>query len=404
MRANILYIINVLRLFSTKEKPMTHEDIRKKLNRLYSSDDNFCDNSTIQRTLNDYICSLHLNDMPDTNNPANILNPRLHANFKIHVLKKNPMSSRHLSEYIDITDTVANADEVPNTDKTTPTTKKKRTKSEIRYYYYEPCIDPKDLSNLMTMIECHPYYNSGEVIQMTETLKSIAPAYFPEITYLPPAHNRLQNPLLQNNLHRLHQYINADEDIKIVYCYYNDRKELVPRKNYQEPKRITPHKILWANGYCYLVAYNPDYKKLTHYRVDRISKIEPISDGTEKEQLKRIQLSLPSVDYAKSHPVMMSDEPEQVRLLCKKSESMVGRLIDSFGMNIEIAKPDYIIKRKFPTKNLNPNEWMLVSFNASPAGISLWAKQHCTECIIDYPQELAEKIKQELEDSAKMYL
>ncbi len=386
MSSNIMYIINILRLFSCKERPLTHSQITDYVNKCYDpADNNFINLSTTKRLLFHYICdSIHLNDMPNT---------KLHANFKIHVVEKNPYATAYSEEYIDITDQIALDDET------------KKGKSKTRYYYYEPFVAPEDLSDLINMIECHPYYNTTEVISITQSLKNISPGYFNQTSYLAPTNNRTIDTTLRENLHKLHHLISKKEDIKIVYCYYNENLELVPLRGYDKPHRITPYRIMWANGYCYLVAYNSYYNEESNYRVDRITEIHTINDGSAKDQIGKHQTLPNSIDYAKTHPVMIAGETTRVSMLCKKSSSIVNRLIDSFGKNIHIRPAD---KKKldeyFANKSIDYSQWLDVTCTeTNDYGIALWAKQYCTECILYYPPALAEQTKNELKEAAAMY-
>lgn len=388
MRTNIMYIINVLRLFSSKEHPLTHTQITDYTNKCYDpAEQKLLSNSSTQRLLTHYITdSLHLNDMPLT---------KLHCNFKIHVLEKNPYANSYTDEYIDITDKIA-----------LEGGESRSSKSKTRYYYYEPFVSPEDLADMMNMIECHPYYNTTEVIQLTESLKSICPAYFNGTSHLPfMTSNRAISTSLRENLHKLHKFIALKEDIKIVYCHYDENKELVPNEGYQQPYRVTPYRIMWANGYCYLVAYNSHYQELSNYRVDRITEIHAITDGSAKDLIGKNQVLPDSIDYAKAHPVMIAGETLRVSLLCQKNSGIVNRLIDSFGMDVRIQPvSEKKLNTIFPGRDLDPDKWLDVTcVDVNDYGIALWAKQYCTEAIIYYPPELAQQTKRELQEAANMY-
>lgn len=392
MRANIIYVINILRMYSTQENPLTHTQIRKLLHKHY--DPINIDKSTIPRILKDYICnSMYLNDLDNVDG---------RTSFRIRVSEKDPITS----SYIDITESFLNEDiDDDFSNRNTPAKSKRKT----LYYYYEPCIQPDNLFDLMNMMECHPYYSSNEIILIQESLRNIAPAYFKKQTRpIVNDKNRPINAKLQENLHHLHPYIHSGTDIQIVYSYYNEEKQLIPHTGYDDmhPHRITPYRIIWTNGACYLAAFNSYHNDITHYRVDRITKIEPVP---QKETQKNIGPRAPihtTLDYAKSHPYMMSGETGRVCLLCKKSTSIINRLIDFFGIdNFHIATPDHArIKKMFPNKKIDFNEWIDVSCSdVSLSSVNLWAKKYCTDCIVYYPPKLADQIKSDLQNAMKLY-
>lgn len=254
----IIHIINVLQHYSSKTRPLSALEITNYLNDFYAiGDTTFIDLSTTTRALNTYLM--------ENNYLYSISGNIMPLHYTIHVLiqNKNAISDGH--NYTDITTEYLSESKSLGR-------KKKHPKL---FYYYEPIIPIDEIINLINMVESHPYYSSQEVVEITTMLKkSIAPAYFEQPQMEPQATQRLRanDATLQNNLHILHSLIHKQEDITIEYSYYNDKKELIPHKGY--PQRVTPYKIVWANGYCYLIAYNPHYNGITNYRVDRITYIE----------------------------------------------------------------------------------------------------------------------------------
>lgn len=389
--AKISYIINVLQHYSSKTNPLSIRQIMDYLNDCYGP---FIDSSTTSRALHAY-----LKETSDLNEMAR---SSMDINYKIHVLYKNTDSSSD-EKYIDVTSEYAKGI-LPIKNSKNP----KRPKAPTAYFYYEPPIPEEEISNLINMVESHPYYTTEEVIKITNTLKSIAPAYFDNKNDEPLVvkNMRADNSTLQENLHDLHWLINEKVDIMIEYSYYDETKELIPHTGY--PQRITPYQIVWANGYCYLIAYNPHHNNITHYRVDRITAIDQLDDkdGSEHNNIGPKNPVLHSINYAKAHPAMSSGETCSISLLCKRSSSIVNRLLDSFGMNTSIrpASPKRM-QQVFPQHpEYNPNDWLDVTCpDINPYGTALWAKQYCTECVIYDPKDLAEKTKQELLEAANMY-
>ena len=390
--SKISFIINVLQHHSSKTKPLSIQQITDYLNEWYTTPEGpFINPTTTSRALHAYLQeTLYLNDRT-----GNVMA----ANYEIHVLYENTDSSAD-EKYIDVTREYAEA--IP----TKSSKNNKRPKAPKAYFYYRPLIPEEEISNLINMVESHPYYTTEEVIRITNTLKSIAPAYFDnKCDELPDVKKmRADDSTLQNNLHDLHWLINEKVDIKIEYCYYNEEKRLTPHTGY--PQRITPYQIVWANGYCYLIAYNPHHNNITHYRVDRITAIDQIEDGSEHNNIGLKNPVLHSINYAKAHPAMSSGETCSISLLCKRSSSIVNRLLDSFGMNTSIrpASPKRM-QQVFPQHpEYNPNDWLDVTCpDINPYGTALWAKQYCTECVIYAPKDLAEKTKRELQEAANMY-
>ena len=392
--SKILYIINILRNFSSIDHPLSIAEITNYANKYYdpSGENNFINEVTTRRALTSYLRETpYLNDKQ-----ASILS----ANYRIHILCENPKPASNSDRYTDITKEYSDSEYVHNTNSN------KRKKEPKTYYYYEPFIPAEEIANLVNMVESHPFYTSEEVDSITKSLYSISPAYFKYSSYRFPENEKLRSgdSTLQNNLHDLHKYINAKQDIIIEYSYYNEDKELIPHKNY--PIQVTPYKLIWSNGYCYLAAYNPFWKDITNYRVDRITYIEPVTDGSRIADRQAPNLTKHTLKYTKAHPVMMSGETTTVSLLCVNNHSMVNRLIDSFGMDIRIqhASPERL-HQVFPNHpEYTSDDWLDITCkDVNPDGVALWVKQYCTECVIYAPIDLSIKTKQELQDALQRY-
>ncbi len=457
-RVYILYIINILRIYSSKEHPMSIPEIIKKLDETYDpeeiiesntdqSNGRFINRSTIQRQLETLTCCADfLNDMDSTdffslekweNRPS--------LNFKIHVMEKLPtanamykdVTEQVKQEYIDRLDEKESAEFKGEKNK-----KSKKPKSKMLYYYYESSISTNELNELIHMVEAYPNYTTEEVTARIKKIRSLAPGYFyNEKQNLPMIHqtNRLHadpkyvstkyqyarntesdvalQSYLQWNLHLLYQYIHDKKDIKIVYGYYNEQKQLVARTGYQDkPHRITPYHIICSNGQYYLVAYNPyrdqgteDDNGIMQYRIDRIIEIHPLDDNDKPGNIgpKSREISYrTALDYAKLHPFMMAGRTETVSFMCRRSSIIVNKLIDFFGYDgFQITNPDSkLFSQLFHGTKEQIGDWINVRCEqVAHDSVRIWAKQFSCDCVVYQPANLRQEIKQDLEKTLKFY-
>lgn len=452
-RFNILYIINILRLYSSKEHPMSILEIMEKLDSTYDpeyisdsstkqTNGSLINRTTIHRQLESFICcSEFLNNM----NTSDFFTPdtqekNLSMNFKIHVMKKLPTANAMFEDVTEafIDDYYTRQDQKEEASKNN-TQSTKKTKSPMLYYYYESCVSTDELNELIHMIETYPNYTVEDVVARIKKLRNLAPGYFynenqsiPSLNYK----NRLQqNPKyvsskyqyrkenetdkslknhLQWNLHLLYQYIHNQEDIKIVYGYYNEQKQLVPRTGYdQGPHRITPYHIICSNSQYYLVAYNPyrdtdDDNGIMQYRIDRIIEIHPINDSDKPGNIGPEHRMIPfhnALDYSKIHPFMMAGRTGSVSFLCKKSSITVNKLIDFFGYDrFQITNPDPKLFDKLLKNHENISHWINVHCDeVAYDSVRIWAKQYCSDCVVYQPDSLRKKIREEIETAARFY-
>lgn len=405
MRANILYIINILRLYSNDQNPLSIDQITKLVNEHYtiSASDKPINKSTVYRVLNDYLYSTpYLNDMPDK---------VPHANYKIHVLIENTTAKWNKQKYIDITEGYDDSEQANQ--QNTPTNKKKNKSSKF-YYYYEYNIPTHEITNLIRMIETHPFYSSNEVAELSELLHNISPAYFNsdtsyEIKRFTNDKIRADDTILRYNLQLLYPLIKKQQDILIEYSYYNEEKRLVPLPKYENLHRVTPLDIIWANGYCYFVAFNTNQEHYTNYRVDRITYIQPVENDIDKNVADNYPNKISyktELQYIKHRPAMMSGDPIKASFLCKKSHSIVNRLIDFFGMEIIIkpAPKEKVSEIFHDMENISNYEWLDVTCNnVTPDGAIFCAIQLCTDAVLYHPKELSNEIYNNFSYAANLY-
>lgn len=139
------------------------------------------------------------------------------------------------------------------------------------------------------------------------------------------------NDSIYYNVDALHDAIADNKKVCFTYFDYNIKKERVYRKSggYYS---VSPAALLWDDENYYLVAHSDNHEGLTHYRVDRMSKIkkkEEPRDDTVK--------SFNPAPYSKKIFGMFSGEEEFVKL--RMDNSLIGVVIDRFGKDILLV-PD----------------------------------------------------------------
>ena len=74
--------------------------------------------------------------------------------------------------------------------------------------------------------------------------------------------------------------INNRQKIIFLYFDYDSNHNRVYRKNGHHYV-VSPFATIFADGHYYLVIYDNRYNKLTHYRIDRMDKVEMIEDHAD---------------------------------------------------------------------------------------------------------------------------
>lgn len=96
-----------------------------------------------------------------------------------------------------------------------------------------------------------------------------------------------------------------------------------------------PYALTWDNENYYMIAYYEKYGSLSHFRVDKMDRIELLS----KEELKKPEgITFNAAEYSREVFGMFSGQREQITL--RFDNSLIGVVLDRFGKNAEISMAD----------------------------------------------------------------
>ena len=128
----------------------------------------------------------------------------------------------------------------------------------------------------------------------------------------------------------LHEAIYQNKKIRFQYTTWNARKQRVPRHEGQF-YTASPLSLVYAEEKYYLVAYDEDAQTVKHFRVDKI-----ISLSILEEAATPLEFDAPS--FARKTFSMYGGE--DVNVVLRGKESLVGTLMDHFGTDIFLHPDD----------------------------------------------------------------
>lgn len=140
------------------------------------------------------------------------------------------------------------------------------------------------------------------------------------------------NEQIYYNVDKIHEAIAANKQITFKYFNLDVNKKKVYRKDgglYTE----SPVALTWDDENYYLITYKGKYDSYTHYRVDKMEKIELTEDDRVLAD-KPFDLSI----YSKMMFQMFSGEETDVSI--EFDNELVGVVFDRFGTDIMIVKKD----------------------------------------------------------------
>lgn len=291
-----------------------------------------------------------------------------------------------------------------------------------KVFYAESALDEESVNILRDSLEVFPYAESEVTLDIISRLNRLTPEYN-RIEYDPKRVSAVKYPgTYYRNVREImkalsgityddgsNKILNKDEKkmrkseyenkrakkikkISFEYYSYNEKKELElrPAKDKSRVRTVNPVKLMWSNGYYYLITVIPNGTdehggKFTfiNYRVDRMKEVVCLDEDAV------IPDNFSPDKYRSKHPVMYAGEGEKaIEIRCIRP--LINNAIDTFGFDIEIT-PDkdgsVIIKLK----------------DTSPEGVKMWALEYGYGCEILSPQSLREEMRKAAANLMKLY-
>ena len=113
--------------------------------------------------------------------------------------------------------------------------------------------------------------------------------------------------------------------------YTPEKKKILKHAGYRYI--LDPYALEWKNDHYYLIGYSHKHKGIAHFRVDRLTSVEPLDSKFQP---------MPDFDVAaytnKMVDMFAAEHAEQVKLLC--SNELMRVIIDHYGEDIEISPYD----------------------------------------------------------------
>lgn len=136
---------------------------------------------------------------------------------------------------------------------------------------------------------------------------------------------KTMNESIYYNVDAIHNAITENRKIKFQYFQWNVKKEMELRHD-GAFYHISPWGLSWDHENYYLVGYDAKEEKIKYYRVDKMLKVQMLSEEREgKEHFKKIDMA----EYTRKSFSMFGGKERQVKLLV--DNELAGVIIDRFG-------------------------------------------------------------------------
>lgn len=154
--------------------------------------------------------------------------------------------------------------------------------------------------------------------------------------------------------------------------------------------RVTPYQLILHNQRYYLMAKNEHFGGMVYHRLDHITNMIIVEDkpATPITDVPGFKGGIDYKTIANTMPYMYSDEPKRIELIANKK--IVDQIIEWFGTDIDITE-------------LSDKE-ILVNLRSSLDAMEYWAMQYIKYVEIKSPNELRERIKENIKAASLKYI
>lgn len=191
------------------------------------------------------------------------------------------------------------------------------------------------------------------------------------------------------NIELLCEAIERKIKVKFFLNSHGADKKLHKKKDF--PSLVNPYQLLLKNGRYYVVCNFDKYDNLAFCRLDRISEIE-LTDSPQKS-LANVKNCANGINLGRLScklPYVFDDEPIRIEFqTANNAQMMIDNVLDWFGRDVRIT-------------DLKDGNYKF-SLMASPEAMRFWILQFGKYVKVLYPESFVEKIKDDINEMAKLY-
>lgn len=270
----------------------------------------------------------------------------------------------------------------------------KLTENNILYdFYLSRDFDDSELRLLIDSLLFSrniPYKQCKALIEKLEGLSNV---YFrskvKHIARLPD--DKTDNKQLFLNIDLLDEAISKERKVVFKYVEYGVDKKIHIKKRPDGTEReytVSPYQMAAKEGKYYLICNYDKYNDISNYRVDRIREIritdEPVKPFKTLNGAGGKPLDLEK--YMREHVYMYSSDTVSVTF--RITRQMISDVVDMFGKDVNFYEDE---------------DGVVVSTYTNRMAMEQFAKSYAPDVIILKPQEMAQKVKADMEKALKKY-
>lgn len=212
-----------------------------------------------------------------------------------------------------------------------------RRKTPSGFYISKRLFSEEELRLLSDAVQCAPFMPEKAADSILAKLRRLASVHRAPALMLglkQDRHSGVLNSDVYDAIDQIRSAIESDVQVSFQYCEWTADKKLVPKRNGQRYV-VSPWKILWNDGFCYLIAIEEKSRIVKHFRVDKIRKVQHEKDRRTGHDMFA---NFDQERFTAGTFHMFGGREETVTI--EFENHLIGVLIDRFGEGVRVVSKD----------------------------------------------------------------
>lgn len=199
---------------------------------------------------------------------------------------------------------------------------------------------------------------------------------------------KTRNEEIYYNIDKIVRALSVNKRISFLYFEYLPDKTLRLRKDGRRYE-VSPYSLMWFEDAYYLVCNMDNHDNLAHFRVDRMTRVEILTEPRRPvAEVSEYKNYIDFDEYHRSVFFMFGGKPQQVRI--RFAEDLATAVFDRLGLDVDVSNA----RDGFFTVS--------ASVRVSPGFLS-WLTVFGDKAEVLYPESLREDMKQLIRSLAGVY-
>jgi len=263
----------------------------------------------------------------------------------------------------------------------------------VRGFYYEGGeFQLSELMMLIDAVQASPVITRKKTKQLIEKLRAMASVHqSQQLESQIYIDNRFksENEEIYYNIDRIKQAVNKGVKIKFIY----QRRQLMGSLPVLDTGRefvISPYATIWNDDKYYLVGNYEKYDDLSHYRIDKMKRVECTDEpARDFREVCGYTSRFDAADYAQRIFNMFAGANQRaVELICENR--LLETMIERFGIGA-------------PYRQVDDEHFMIKIYAVANDGLEKWILNFGGGVVVKSPSELRESVKKRLEQMMADY-